>query len=304
MEFYFKLQFRRLLRLLKDIGIHPFLMGILVMIVFGIFVFLLYLKTDYASYTLGYIALFCISLLSSANRNKFLLLNFNNKDYYKIRIIENTVLSLPFTIIFLWKEPFLFSIAFLLLSILLIFIDKIPKMSFIVPTPFKKIAYESIIGFRKYFLWIVGAHLLGLKAIEVGNFKLALFTIGLLNWINMSAYFMTERLEFVWIHNRSINQFLAHKISRGIICSIILSLPMTILVIYFFPTNWWIICILILTCNIYLSAIIMGKYSAFPHPINLPQLILFTISLFCPPLILFVIYLFYKQSKKRLITIL
>lgn len=304
MKFYFKLQYKRLVRWLKALGIHPILMAILVFIAFGGLVSILYVKTNLASYLLCYIALFLISILSSKNRNELLVLNFYKKEYYKIRIIENLIMASPFIIVFLWKGELLICLGLILFSNLLIFLDKVPKFQLITPTPFSRIAYESIIGFRKNIIWILGAYFLAFKALQVDNFNLGLFSVGFLNLIGISAYIKAEQLEFVWIHNRTINEFLNHKIFRGILSCSLISFPIGAILIFFYPLNWWIVGLLIIVCYLFLIAIILAKYSAFPNPINLPQIILLGISLFFPPLILFVIFIFYNQSKKRLITIL
>jgi hypothetical protein len=53
-----------------------------------------------------------------------------------------------------------------------------------------------------------------------------------------------------------------------------------------------------------LTTIILAKYAAFPHQVNLPQFVILAVSVWFPPLLIAVIPFFYRQSVKRLNEIL
>ena len=96
MKEYFILQFKMLNRQITEWGIEP-VIGYLV----GIFAFIgisikLFEKTQFAEYIYIALALSLVIKLNEINRNDFLKLCYSKTEYFKIRIVENLIVSIVF----------------------------------------------------------------------------------------------------------------------------------------------------------------------------------------------------------------
>jgi len=211
---------------------------------------------------------------------------------------------IPFILYLLYERKF-YGIGFLLIgSIFLTFYKQQFELRQTIPTPFKRIPFEFIVGFRRTFIMLIAMYLLLWQAIQVDNFNLALFCLGFTFLIFCSYYFEPEKIYFVWIFSKDPNQFLLHKLSLGLLSALILSMPLCLILLVCYPSNWFLIIGVEMIGFIILVAIILAKYSAFPHQMNLPQVILFTLSLVFPFLLFFTIPIFYIQAKRKLRPIL
>lgn len=305
LRYYFELQILRLNRWFKEIGVNHILGYILAGLLFiGLSEFL-FIKTDYAQWIYVLFGISWLLNLGEANRNNFLISIYSNKDYRKVRIIENGISILPFTFYLIYEKNYLIAIGLFLLSF--IFATFKPKKfggSTTIPTPFKRFPFEFIIGFRKSMLFLLLICFLTYKSIEVNNFNLGLFAIGLLFFTTMSYYAKPEEKFFVWMYSVDSRPFLRTKIKTALWCATILTTPILIALMIAYPTGWLIIIGTQVMGYLFLIAMVLAKYSAFPKEINIPQAILLGLSILFLPMILFTIPIFYKQSIKRLKPIL
>ncbi|MBR9922414.1 MAG: ABC transporter permease [Bacteroidetes bacterium] len=304
MKYYLTLQYTRLTRWLKDMGINPVLGFVLGLILFVVLSELLFYKTIYAPWVYGAMALFLCSKWSDAKRNRELRKIFTTKEYYSLRVAENILSSLPFLIFLLMKTAHIPAAILLIASILLAFIRTNRQWNKPIPTPFKKLPFEFIVGFRKSF-WAFGlAYILIGKAIQADNYYLGLFGMALIFLTSMLFYQKPEPKYFVWIHTHRAPDFLKRKMITSAICVSILSALALILLLIPFSENWVTTLLVYLGGYIFLGSMILAKYSAYPYEINIPQGIFYALSLMFPPILLIAIWVFYKQSKKRLEPIL
>ena len=142
------------------------------------------------------------------------------------------------------------------------------------------------------------------KAIQVDNFNLGVVSFGVLFLICMSFYLKPEPSYFVWVHADSPDSFLKRKLGWAFICATTMTVPALLSLIVFFPDYLIISIVVAVVGYIYLSSMVFAKYSAFPKEINVPQGIMYVISLWFPPLLLLVIPIFYKKAKRNLEQIL
>ena len=300
MKFYFWLQYQRFLRKLHDWGIHPFVGIALMVLTFGALSIFLFYKTTYAIWI--YSALL-VSIWFTNNekiRNEQLKLMFNQRIYNKIRLIENALIGIPFIIFMIIKQEFLASMLLLPIFILMSIFTVGSSTSFVIPTPFKRFPYEFIVGFRKNFWMILIALFLLFKSISVHNFNLGIFSFAIIYLFGMSCYLQPEREVFVWMFSRNPKAFLQHKLKTAMMCISMLTIPFAFILMLFFFENVFIILGALLIGYIFLAAVVLGKYAAFPNEMNVPQGILFSMSITFPPMILVTIYLFYTKSIKKL----
>ena len=71
-----------------------------------------------------------------------------------------------------------------------------------------------------------------------------------------------------------------------------------------FPSEWMTTLLVYVGSYIILGSVVVAKYSSFPHEMNVPQGIMYALSLLFPPLLVVAVWVFYSKSKKRLEPIL
>ncbi len=304
MKYYFTLQYRRTIRLLDEIGLHPILALVLGVTAFlGVSKFL-FLKSEIAGLVYWGMTISILTNLGKEKRNDQLKAIFNKRDYLLVRLWENGLLLLPFFFYLCWEQVFLLALTLIPISMGLAVFTNLPQIQTTIPTPFKKFPFEFIIGFRKTAWFIFLVYLLSIKALEVGNYNLGVFALAVLFFVSMSFYSKPEDEYYCWIFSMSPVEFLLKKIASGLICLSILTIPIFITIIVFFPENIWITIAVQLLGYIYLSSMILAKYSGFPKGLNIAHGIFYGISILFPPLLIIIIPIFYIQAKRRLTAIL
>ena len=283
-----------------DFGI-PLLIGYtLVPFVFILLSKFLFEKTEFANYVYGLFALSFISKLNEHKRNDFLKSIFNKANYKKLRVLENIIYCLPFTLFLIYQKQFIFFVIINLCTIIITLFNFSTNTNVTIPTPFSKKPFEFTVGFRKTFYVFPIAYFLTYISVSVGNFNLGIFSMLLIGITCFSYYSKIENEYFVWNYNLSSKKFLLEKMKTCLLYFSFLSLPIIITLGISFFNEIDILVTFILLCYAYLTAIVFAKYSTFPNNMHLSQGILLALSLMFPPLILIIIPLFYSQSIKKL----
>ena len=295
MKHYFQLQFTMLKRLFSEVRINPVFGIVLSVILFVLASILLFEKTSYANYIYCFISISLTSRLSEVKRTTFLKICFEKLNYYQLRIIENSGASLPFVIFLVYKFQFISAIVLFIFSILLSFVNFENKYNFTLFTPFKKNPFEFIIGFRRAFLLILGAYLLAGIAVQVGNFNLGIFALGFLLVLCVQFYGIDENEFYVWVHARSSAEFLH---------SIILSAPLILLLLLYFPSKALALIVVFMLGQIISFLSILAKYSKYPQKVDLPMSLLIATSIMLFPTLLILIPFLFKKATNNLKVIL
>ncbi|WP_375587550.1 ABC transporter permease [Flagellimonas aurea] len=285
MKEYFQLQFKMLNRKMIDFGI-PLLIGYaLLPSVFILLSYYLFQKTEFANYAYGLFALSFISKLSEPKRNDFLKSIFNKGKYKKLRISENILYSLPFTLFLIYQKQFVFSLILNLCVFVITLFNFSTDLNVTIPTPFSKKPFEFTIGFRKTFFVFPIAYFLTYVSISVGNFNLGVFSMLLIGLTCFSYYPNMENEYFVWNYNLSPKEFLIEKTKTCLIYFTFLSLPIIMALSISFYREIDILIVFFLLCYAYLTSMIFAKYSSFPKEMNMSQGILIAISFMLPPVL-------------------
>ncbi len=188
MKQYFQLQFKILNRKITDFGF-PLLLGyILILLVFILLSKYLFKNTEFAIYAYGLIALSFVSKLNEPKRNDFLKSVFKKNTYKKLRLIENFIYCLPFTIFLLYEKQFMFSVILNLFAIIFTLFNFSTNVNATIPTPFSKKPFEFTIGFRRTFYIFPIAYFLTYISVTVENFNLGVFSILLIGITCFSYY--------------------------------------------------------------------------------------------------------------------
>lgn len=287
-------------RYFSELGVAPILGYLFFGGLFFIGSFILFSRTPYAIYIYPFVAIACLSYLSETNRNDFLKSVFLDKDYQIVRVLENSLLVLPFCGFLLYQSQFLVALLLLLSSSIFAFININQSLNYTLPTPFYKLPFEFTVGFRKTFFAFPLIYFLTYKAIEVGNFNLGAFSLLLIYAVCMSFYIEAEKSYFVWIFAETPKEFLMQKMKTGLLYSTLLGVPVLLSLGFFFPIKIPILLGIMALGYLYLLMILLAKYSKFPHKISLPQSIIMFFAVGIPPLLLLIIPYFYSKSLQQL----
>jgi hypothetical protein len=304
MKEYFNLQYHLLNRKIVEIGFSPRVGYSLAIIAFYGISVVLFSSTEFAAYIYPFIPFSIVSKLSGKRRNDFLKTIFSVTNYQKIRVLENLMIVLPFLVFMLYEQSFLMAIILVSISVLMSIINFENSFNYTIPTPFSKKPFEFTAGFRKTFYIFPLAYFLTFKSIHVENFNLGIFSLLLITGAVLSYYSKPENEFFVWSFSLSPKYFLLNKIKIGLLNFSLLSLPVMISLIIFFPNESKSLVVFLLLSYIYILTVILAKYSAYPNEMNLLETMLIGFSLLFPPILLAIIPFFYTKSINQLNPIL
>jgi len=300
MKDYFQLQYKILNRQMNELGVHPILAYPLGVILFLLGSLFLFEKTELAVYIYPFIAISFLSPLGESNRNDFLKSCFSKNKYNRIRLLENTIIVLPFVLFLFFKGNFWIAITLLSGALILSILSFSQRLMSVIPTPFGKQPFEFLVGFRLGFLVIGFAYFLTFMGVYVGNFNLGVFGLLVVIMVASSFYAKSEIPYFVWIFSSQPKQFLFQKIKTALWYVTILTIPILVSLSAFFPKYIYLLIIFQLFGYLFLVTMLLGKYSVFPKEMNLPEAVIIAMCTVFPPLLIFPIIYFYKKSKNRL----
>jgi len=285
---------------MDEVGFSPILGYTLAIIGFYSISVYLFSKTEFAEYFYSVISISFISKLSEKRRNDFLKTIFSINNYKKLRIIENLIFAVPFLAFLLFKQLFVIAVILFFISIFISILNFNTNFHFTIPTPFSKNPFEFSVGFRKTFYIFPFAYFLTYQSIIVENFNLGVASMLLIAVVILSYYSKPENEFYVWSFNLTAKEFLINKIKTGLIYYTYLSLPIIISLIVFFQNEISTLIIFLILGYVYITTIILAKYSAFPNEMNLPEGMLIGFSLMFPPILLGIIPFFYIKSVNQL----
>lgn len=304
MKDYFLLQYKLSNRNLSDLGINSvfaYVLG-LVLVILGSQV--LFQKTVFAAFIIVFIGLSFLLKTGDVSRNEFLKTIFNKRTYVSIRILENFVIVLPFLISLILHAQLAAVALLIVFSLSLAIVSVNLYFNFTLPTPFYKWPFEFTVGFRKTWFVFPFLYALTVIAIQVDNLNLGIVSMVLVMLVVSTYYLKPENAYFVWTYISSPLNFLGMKMMIGLGYSFLLVLPVLVLLCVFFPAYIGTIVLFQLPGMVFLCAIIMAKYAAYPHEINMPEAVIFALCIYFPPLILVTIPYYFIKAMRNLKSLL
>ncbi len=302
--YYLKLQFKRFERFCSELGMPSLLALFISLLIFAAASFLLFERMESA--TIIYFACSIFALMFVVNRSPLDLLKsiFTKRQLIIIRLLEHLLIAVPFMIILIIKSGWMWMVALLMTAITLAFT---PIHSFNtprIPTPFKKLPFEAIVGFRRWLVLILISYFLLAKAIQVDNSNLGIAMPVFLILLCVTFYLRIEPMIYVWIYRFSPRKFLWLKLKSAYKCTMILIFPMIILIGIFFPESMLGLLIALIYGLMILTLLILAKWASYPEEINIPQAVLMGIAFLLPPVLVFIMFMFYKKAVGKLTPIL
>ena len=291
-------------RKLRGFGMNPVIGILLLAATFVGLSAALFAKTEFAPHILALLALILLSKLSERKRNGFLRLSFNDRAYRKLRLIENSSAALPFIAVLCVRQSFVEAIILMILALLMATVSFRSSFQYTVPTPFYRKPFEFTVGFRKTWFLFLLAYFLTFMAISVSNFNLGILAL-LLVFLTMLTFYSTPENEFyVWSFSDTPRGFLLRKVRTALWYATLSAAPIFVSLAVFFFNKMEMLLLFQVAGYIYLVAMVLGKYAAYPREMSLPQGIVLGVSLMFPPILILVIPMFYMQSVRRLSDIL
>jgi len=300
MQYYFKLQFTRINRHIKALGFNSWLFSCIVLVLFTFASLLLFQKIKYAPYIYIGITIWTVSMLGSVARNNYLKQLFSKRDYLLIRLFENFLTVLPFLLVLLYLQKFMFALFAFLVAACLSFASTSKSSGFYLPTPFYKFPFEFIAGFRKNILLFIVFYSLTVIAISVDNFNLGAVALIACLLACLGFYSKPEPKFFVWMHALNPASFLIHKIKIAALHGLIIAAPITLALLIFYPSFSHIVLVINLLGLLYLVMHLLGKYAYYPAEVNIIQMMALAFSILFPPFLFIIIPYFYSKATKNL----
>ena len=297
-EQYFEFQFKRLIRMIKESGFPVFMVILsLCALPFAlIYVFALY---TWLPFVWVFFSLAPLLRLSSVQRNRFLK-KLYNREFRKLRLFENLAVALPFALgLLLSSNPCSAFFPFVIAVPLAFFNFKLP-LAFVLPTPFSKTPFEFMIGWRKgwyaYFIVLLALAM----AWTLDNVNFAFFAQGIAMFLAMANYFEPEPKYYIWINRCTPKQFLFKKILRGLLQAQYVGFLVLICFVLLFPKLALVAFFIQLVASIYLVALILAKYVAYPREMSFPEASELAIAMWFPPFLFYLIPSWFKKSCQNL----
>jgi len=298
---YFQLQCRMIIREVSD-GLHPAVGCLLIVVLLLGFVGLsqsLFYATPFAPYAYMLIGLFFIAKLSDTARNDFLKICFRNGRYRIIRILENLVIALPFVTFLVYRQQYFSAVILAGTAVLMALINFKTSGHITIPTPFYRKPFEFTVGFRNTFILFPAAYGLAIISVVAENFNLGIFSLALIFFTVFSYYLNPENEYFVWSYKLTPGRFLWAKIKTACLFTFCLCVPV-LLILSLFHTDYALLLLFTLLGYLYLIMVILAKYAAYPHELNLAQVVIIVLTFIFPPLLIAVIPFFANQSVNKL----
>lgn len=297
---YFKLQFRRQIRSIKDLKMDPVIGMAVGAMVFIWISWLIFKKVYYPAWLYCFLSLVLTSTLGERSRNEFLKNTFFRKPYYLLRILENVLCATPFCIYLLCMGHWIAAILLIVLSAGLALLNPVAYPSLVIPSPFSKRPFEFTTGFRNTYMLVIILIAISVISIFYHNVNLGMVCLMGLFLLCITYYTGREPMFYVWIHAQSSRQFLKEKIKTGILYGFLLSLCISIPLLVFNPDHAGFIALITGIGLLDIALMSVAVYASFPAPLNLIQNIKIVSAILFPPLLLYVIPDLYFQSVKRL----
>lgn len=296
---YLKLQYKLLTRHFKATGL-PIVVAPLLLLGAGYLVYYLLLQYPvFGSYALLLSNFQLLFLLTEKNRNDFLKNIFSKKDFYTIRLLENSIVILPTLAIFLFRGLWLYGVALIALAVIFAFLV-FKTFGKSLPTPFAKKPFEFIIGFRRSYPLILVLYMLAAIGFYVTNPNLVLFCVVGIALTSVFYYQLPEPIFYLWNNRETPARFLLRKFRRGILQCLLFVLPLLLTYVFIFSAEWFNALIVLGGILFLLPFAITLKYVAYPREINFPEGFALALCFSFYPLILALLPFYYLKALKNL----
>ncbi|MBZ4035919.1 hypothetical protein K6T82_14170 [Flavobacterium sp. 17A] len=293
LEYLFIVRFRKLVSKGDSLAI------LLVVLLYLVAAFLVFKNYEHFR---NYIFLFFLDVVGYHLQRSDIEILRLRKDYKIILFLEYLIYSLPFHLVLLFKEEYLYIVAVLVFNIFLI---NLPKSNFkTIKYPFNLFNVYWHINFRKYKLIYLFPFLAVLiyVATEYKNQNLIYFVLLVLSLLACMTSFEREQTEEIRRNPFSAEKYLRYQLKNTLVNTFYITIP--IVIVLCFLGRWEELMLIGIVFILPLANVVL-KYMYFKNSlIHQIVFVLYTssiITLFGVPLI--VMPFMYKKAVKNLNTI-
>jgi hypothetical protein len=273
----------------------------------ALFVFLsnlLLQRSQSAALVLGFVPLYLALLRSERHRNEQLALIFAWKELRLLRLVENVIITMPFSLILVFNGTWHLGLGLLIIAGLLSLISLQPLISANLPTPFSSRPFEFARGFRmtiplNIIVWILVVLAIWSENGNIGFLAILMAVLGM-----MFNYAKLEPEMFVWNFKGSFRSFIWSKSKTLLLFGTFTLLPIVVLLSIFYSDLAFYFFLGIPISWLYLFMALLAKYSCFPKPMNLLYEIIYSIGILIPFVTPFLLVLFWRRAQSHLKTVL
>lgn len=295
-QYYFQLQLKIIARRLSAFGLIPGLALVIAPILFIALSMIVFSRFPFSEYIYPLIPIYLIFINNNRYKTRFMKSYFSGQQQTQIRVLENLLITIPFVIVLVVKQHFFIAVILFFVSILISFFNLNRNYHSKLPTPFSQRPFEFAIGFRKSILLFIFATILMMIAIQVNNFNFGIVILGFTFLVPLAFYSYVEPKFYVQIFTNSPSQFLTRKIKTALLHILILTVPFSIILGFFFPAFYRVILFVNVLGIVLMIVSIIAKYSSYPKSITITDSILLAVSIIIPPLLFITIPQLYKKS--------
>lgn len=304
MKTWFNLQYLMLIRFMREAGLHPLIGLVLGLGILSLTVFIIWERTPYPETIFSILSIVVLLKPTLRKRNEFMQTVFGKSTYYRIRIAEQLLMAIPFTLCLIIKQAWSYAVFLPLLSAIMALLHTDPGRGRVFPTPFGRIPYEAPAGFRKTIGWMVLSCAVLVAGVLSGNHALFPASLIIVVLTTSSYHGQPDDKMYVWIFNTRPRQFLLRKWGASALCTAAMASPVLITSLIFAP-GWMPTLAGIFLVGICLNALIIaGRYSSFPDELSFANGFIMAFAVVFLPLFPVVLFWLVRRSERRLSSLL
>lgn len=283
------IQWRRLQRYLRSLGLHPAVGLFILILLFGLLSWRLMVSYSWGPYVYLLLMVYLGQLLGRPVRREAIR-QWSGPDYYwRIRCWEQLLLSLPFVLVlFIFKDWWLGPLA-VLLSLFSLWNPPVLQGRFSLSLPFGKKPFEYTTGLRKHNWLLLVVLFFVVMGFVVANPGLSVFGFTILMLLPMGWMGQIEPVTYLWQHSQTPAAFLWQKWLTGLEHLLYLGLPLAVFLVAMLPEMSLAIAVIFVVGVGAQSAVLLAKYASYPRDIDFVHAILVATGIIFLPVLVVVL---------------
>jgi len=283
------IQWRRLQRYLQSLGLPPAVGLFILVFLFGLLSWRLMVAYSWGPYVYLVLMVYAGQLLGRPERRETIRQWSGPGYYWRIRLWEQLLLSLPFALVLLILNDWWFGPLAVALSLLSLWTPSIPQGRFYLPLPFGKKPFEYTTGIRKQAWMLLVVVFFVVMGFVVSNPGLTVFGFTILMLLPMGWVGQLEPVPYLWQHCQSPTTFLWQKWRTGLEHQLYLGLPLALVLNFLLPDMRLAIGIILVVGIVAQSAVLLAKYASYPRDIDFVHAILVATGIVFLPVMVVVV---------------
>jgi hypothetical protein len=286
------IQWRRLQRYLRSLGLHPAVGLCILILLFGLLSWRLMVAYSWGPYVYLLLMLYLGQMMGRPIRRHAIRQWCGPGCYWRIRLWEQLLLSLPFVLVLLIFKDWWLGLLAVVLSLFSLWAPSFSTGRFSLPLPFGKKPFEYTTGLRKHFWLLLVVLFFVVMGFVVANPGLSVFGFTILMVLPMGWMGQVEPVTYLWQHSQPPSAFLWQKWLTGLEHLCYLGLPLALFLGVVLPGMSLAIAVVFVVGVGAQTAVLLAKYASYPRDIDFVHAILVATGIvFLPVLVVILPFL-------------